>query len=193
MPKNIPKSTKIDRFKVPDNPYDKLEEKYKYAIELKSRNISYRDIAKYLHVSITTVKSWFETGGLLIPAWNYYSHILDGDRIQRRLKLEQQINEASPDAVATLVAISKGEDKFATASAKVLASSKLLELAGYQPESKSTIEKESEAIVLLRRLIDENEGKIKSKNGGAVQNKRKSRSLDTKAKGNRRSNTLSNK
>lgn len=172
-------STEVD-------PYESLtDERYKQAIELRLRNVSYKDISATLKTPYKTVTWWFEVDGPCRKAWDYLIKIRSEDRIKRRAEMDDQINELSADALIVLSRIVRGEEK-AGAVAKVTAAAKILDLAGYAPPIKVE-QTESEELKLFKELISQNERILKSKQGSGadIQGRRGADRLDTKAKGNR--------
>jgi hypothetical protein len=167
------------------DPYVGLDENYKKAIELRLRNVEYKDIASLCNAGISTVKHWFMSGGFLDEAYKWRAKIQDDDREERNKRIQAQLEDASSAAVNVLTGIVRNEIK-AGSMAKVSAASKILDVSGFTPPIKIDTG-ESEELKLFRELISQNERILKSKKGtGAnIPGRQSPGRMDAKTKGNR--------
>lgn len=122
--KNTPGYTKIHQT-------DGLEPKYRVAIELKLRSVSYQDIADHEEIKVTrdTVKSWFKKDGLLYEAYQERKKERTEEIEERFADADSRIKELVPDALNAYEVSIKKRGSWKAAES-------LLDRAGFQPVQK---------------------------------------------------------
>jgi transposase len=139
-----------------EDPYEKLDEDHRMAVDMRLENYSYADIAVPTKVKEQTVRTWFMRGGICYEAYQQRRRERMAERKERFTEIETQLHEMAADAILTLKRqLKKGSE---TAAIRVL------ELAGFSPIHKvqDVPPEESEELKLLREIVDRNERSSKT-------------------------------
>ncbi len=121
-----PKGTK--RHQNQEKRFDEIEPKYRLAIELKLRGVSYTDIAEHEQIqsSYNTIKHWFTQKGLLYDIYQWRKKEWKEEVKERFASVDSTIEDLTPDALeAYRFAIKKKKSWMAAES--------LLDRAGFKP------------------------------------------------------------
>jgi hypothetical protein len=145
------KTTKQLSTAVNQDPYEKLGEIYRQAIDQRLQNFSYADIAHQLERKEQTIRTWFMTGGIFYEAHEYRRNQLAIERQHRFTEVEEQLKDMAADAILVIKNRLRGGSE--------PAAFKVLEMVGYGAIQKiqDIAPEESEELTLLRTIVDKHE------------------------------------
>ena len=118
-----------------NNPYEKLDEKHRTAVDMAIAYLPYQQIAKYCEVEYSTVRSWFMTGGICHDAFQQQSKIIREERKEKFKQIREVLEFAAIDAALTLARAAQVPNREG-----VNASSDILDRVGFKPKEKVELE-----------------------------------------------------
>lgn len=117
------------------NPYEKLDENDKLAVDMAVENVPYKFIAQRFKREHQTIKKWFMKDGRLYEAFIYQKKELRKEYRKFFKQIDQQIKDAAVEGIVTLRNAVKKQNMTG-----VVAARDILDRAGFKPKDKVEIE-----------------------------------------------------
>lgn len=153
------------------DPYMKLDEKMRQAVDMRLENIGLKDIAAKVGAAYATVRWYFMRGGPCYEAYQYMRQLRMEERKHRLKRISKEIEDLAADAMFVLKEVVRNPATPAIVRAN--SAIKVLEMAGFGGILKTQDVNDSEGIKLLRQLIGHDEQQLKNRrNRKTLQSKR---------------------
>lgn len=142
------------------DPYEKLDEHMRVAVDMRLENIGLKDIAAKIDVAYITARAYFMKGGACYEAYQHMKRLRMIERKRRLKRINKEIQDLAADAVVVLKELVRNPKTPAIVRSNSAA--KILEMAGFGGVIKTKDVNESEGLKLLKKLMGDDEHKIKN-------------------------------
>jgi len=160
MRKNKQNNTEPNNIVLQTDPYLKLNEKMRQAVDMRLENIGLKDIAAKLNIEYMTARWYFTKSGPCYEAYQHMRKLQLKDRRKRLERISKEIEEIAVDAIIVIKDLIRNPKTPAIVKANV--SIKALEMAGFGAILKHEDVTESEGVKLLKELMQHDERKLKN-------------------------------